>query len=66
MPAILKSKKFQAAVVGVIATVLVHTVPALQSVNVTEVLAPIVAYILGQGIADHGKEAEVIKKNGNG
>lgn len=54
---ILKSKKFQAALVGVIAVVLVEFVPGLQETDLVAVLSPIIAYIIGQGLADFGKEA---------
>jgi len=59
---ILKSKKFQALIVGVIVLVLMELIPALDEAHTTEVVALIVAYIIGQGIADHGKEAELVRK----
>lgn len=62
MPDIFKSKKFQAAVVGVLVVVLREYIPGLEGIDVTAVLAPIVAYILGQGVADLGKEAAKIKQ----
>jgi hypothetical protein len=56
-----KSKKFQAALVGVFVTVLVFVVPGIPEEALTAVLTPIIAYILGQGLADLGKEAAKIK-----
>ncbi len=58
MPDILLSKKFQAALVGVAAVVLAEFVPGLQEAELVAVLTPIVAYIIGQGLADLGKEAQ--------
>ncbi len=59
---ILKSKKFQATIVGLIVVLMVELIPALDEVSLTAVVTPIVAYIVGQGIADHGKEAELVRK----
>lgn len=61
---ILKSKKFQAALIGLIVIVAKEFVPALDEVSITEMLMTLVAYIIGQGIADHGKEKAKIEKNG--
>ena len=56
MPIILTSKKFQAAIVAAICGVLVELVPALADVPLEAVLAPFIAYILAQGLADFSKE----------
>lgn len=58
---LLKSKKFQAALVGLIVVILLHTFPQLPEEAISEVVALIVAYIFGQGVADFGKEAAKIK-----
>ena len=57
MPPILSSKKFQALIVGFIVLALVSLVPTLQPLeaHLTEIVTIIVAYILGQGLADIGK-----------
>lgn len=58
---ILKSKKFQAMIIGLALSVICHYL----GLEVNEILAvdsPILAFILGQGIADHGKETELIKQ----
>lgn len=59
---IVKSKKFQAAVVGMIGSILVIYVPALRDVPLEAVLGPIVAYIIGQGLADFGKERAKVEQ----
>lgn len=61
MPEILLSKKFQAALLAILLVILgegfgVH----LEQDTLMALMAPVVAYILGQGIADHGKEAEKV------
>lgn len=56
MPDLLQSKKFQAALIGLIVVIAQHFVPGLQEVDLYALLAPFVAYIIGQGLADFGKE----------
>lgn len=60
---ILSSKKFQALLIGMAATALVTYVPALEPMkeNLNELLALVVAYIVGQGVADLGKERAKIE-----
>jgi uncharacterized protein involved in cysteine biosynthesis len=53
---IFKSKKFQAALVGLVVVIAEHFVPGLADLPVQDVLMLIAAYILGQGLADFGKE----------
>lgn len=60
---LLSSKKFKALVVGVILTIAndkLHL--GLSEDTVQEAVAMLVAYMLGQGIADHGKEAAKVKE----
>jgi hypothetical protein len=54
----LNSKKFRASVIGVIVAVLIGVVPPLEPLqeHLTEILGVIAAYVLGQGLADFGKE----------
>lgn len=54
---LLRSKKFQAALIGILVVILQHFIPALQDIDIAAVLAPILAYIIGQGLADFGKAA---------
>lgn len=61
---ILKSKKFQAAVVGVIVAFAGKAGLNLDDTSLLTVLSPILAYIAGQGLADIGKEKAKIE-NGN-
>jgi divalent metal cation (Fe/Co/Zn/Cd) transporter len=58
-----KSKKFLVALGGVIAVVLSHFFGIAQE-TVMEIVALLVAFIIGQGAADVGKEAAKIKNNG--
>lgn len=57
---IFTSKKFWAMAIGLIVTVLISVIPALEPMqdNLAEIIGVIVAYILGQGLADFGKEAK--------
>lgn len=55
----LGSKKFQAMVAGVIVSFLVVLVPQLEPMeeHLDKIIATVVSYIVGQGLADFGKEA---------
>ena len=53
----LQSKKFLAAVAGVLVGIAGRIGLELETESLMAVLSPIVAYIFGQGIADAGKEA---------
>ena len=53
---LLKSKKFQAAVLGLVVAIGGHYGLDLNSDTLLAVLSPILAYIAGQGLADFGKE----------
>jgi hypothetical protein len=53
---IFKSKKFQAALVGLVVVAAEHFVPGLADLPVQDMLMVLVAYIVGQGLADFGKE----------
>lgn len=55
---ILKSKKFQASIVGIIVVILSAFIPELDETEVTKIVALIVSYVIGQGLADFGKEAK--------
>lgn len=52
------SKKFIAMLAGIIVVVLGNNGIVIPEAAVMDVLTPIVAYIVGQGIADNGKERE--------
>jgi hypothetical protein len=55
---LLYSKKFQMAVIGIIVTVITSFIPEIDKVELTAIVTLIVANILGQGLADFGKEAK--------
>ena len=59
----LKSKKFIAAVVGVAIGLIAKLGIELDTEAVLAVISPILAYILGQGLADQGKSRaqEIVK-----
>jgi len=55
-----KSKKFWMSVAGALAVVLASTLGVPEETTMS-VAGIIIAYLLGQGIADHGKEKELIR-----
>ena len=57
--ALFKSKKFIMAVVGVFAMIIANYLPISEE-QVLGIAGIIVSYIVGQGIADNGKEAAKI------
>lgn len=57
MTDIFKSKKFQAALTGIIVVIVTQFVPGLPEEATTQVVGLIIAYIIGQGLADLGKNA---------
>ena len=59
---LLKSKKFQVAVAGVIVAALGKLGLDMDEETILLVLSPIIAYILGQGVADIGKEQAKIEE----
>ncbi len=58
---LLTSKKFQMTVVGIVVIFVGHMIPEINKAALTEVVAVIVAYLIGQGLADFGKEKELTK-----
>lgn len=52
---LLRSKKFQAALIALVVSAILYFVPAMPEASITEVLAILVAFIFGQGMADFGK-----------
>ncbi len=61
---IVYSKKFQAAMIRLVVAVAKHFIPQLDETSTLELLAPILAYILGQGLADSLPGKEKIKMEG--
>lgn len=57
---LLTSKKFVASVVGVIAWLVGKIGWDIDPAELTAMISPIIAYILGQGMADFGKEADKV------
>ena len=62
IPAILQSKKGQALIIGLIALVC-QNVLGLSENMTKEIVAMVASYLIGQGIADHGKEAAKVEAN---
>lgn len=60
--AILKSKKFQAAIVGLIVALTGKVGLDLDEASLLAILSPILAYIAGQSAADIGKEKAKIER----
>lgn len=58
---LLKSKKFQTAVISVIVMVAAKAGLDLDTENLLAIASPLIAYILGQGVADFGKERAKIE-----
>jgi uncharacterized membrane protein SirB2 len=55
---LIKSKKFQMAIVGIVVVIITSFIPEIDEKSLTEIVALIIAYIVGQGLADFGKEAK--------
>lgn len=69
LPELLKSKKFQAALVALVVVIIHGLVPSLKEVDLYALLTPIVAYIIGQGLADFQKHRHpdtTVNVNGGG
>ena len=65
VPDFLKSKKAWAAIIGTIGGVLaLFGIDGLSETQLAAALSPLVAYIIGQGIADTGKEKAKIEQQG--
>jgi hypothetical protein len=52
---LLKSKKFQAALVALVVSAVLYFIPVMPEMAITEVLLISIAFIIGQGLADFGK-----------
>lgn len=61
---LLSSKKAVATMVGVLLTIVAKTGLVLPEDSVTEIVQVIMAYVIGQGIADHGKEKVIAEMRG--
>ncbi len=57
MAGLFQSKKFWMAIVGVVSVVLSHFL-GIDEATTTKVAGVFVAYLLGQGMADFGKESK--------
>lgn len=62
---IIKSKKFQAALVGMALLLLEQVVPGISALPVNEAVALLAVYIIGQGLADFGKERAKVEAKQN-
>lgn len=58
--ALLSSKKFVAAMIAALVWLGGKVGLHVDTETLAGIVGPIVAYVLGQGIADHGKEAALI------
>ena len=54
---LLKSKKFQMAVAGVVVVIVAQFIPEIDEAELTKIVALMIAYIGAQGLADFSKEA---------
>ena len=61
---LLKSKKALTAIAGVIIAIAAKAGLDMSTDELMPILSPLMAYIVGQGIADHGKERAKIEKQG--
>lgn len=59
---LLKSKKFQASIAGIIAVIITAFIPEIGEAEVTKIVALIISYVIGQGLADFGKESGIAKR----
>lgn len=59
---LLRSKKFQTSLVGVLVALLAHLGFDLDGTALLTVISPIIASIAGQGVADIGKEKAKVEK----
>ena len=55
---------WRSALIGIVAITLEFFVPFLAEFPIREFLATLMIYIIGQGIADHGKEREIARQAG--
>ena len=62
---IIKSKKFQAALVGMALLLLEQVVPGISTLPVNEAVVLLAVYIIGQGLADFGKERAKVEATQN-
>jgi hypothetical protein len=58
---ILQSKKFQAAIVGLIVAILGKAGFDVDDSTIMAIISPILAYIGGQAVADIGKEKAIVE-----
>ena len=55
---LLKSKKFQVAIAGIVAIIDTNYFPNIDQAELAGIVVIILGYLLGQGMADFGKEAK--------
>ena len=58
---ILSSRKALAMIVGVVASLVAKIGWDISSEELLTLVSPVIAYILAQGVADHGKEAKKVE-----
>lgn len=58
---LLGSKKFIVLLAGVLLLVAKTIAPGLEDMSTAELISLIASYLVGQGIADHGKERALVQ-----
>ena len=58
----LKSRKLLMTIITVVLLVIKQTIPAMEDLDTTEIMAVIGAYLLSQGVADFGKERAKVER----
>lgn len=69
LPELLRSKKFQVALVAFVVVIIHGLIPASEKIDLYALLLPLVAYIFGQGLADFQKYRQpdtTVNVNGGG
>lgn len=61
MTELFKSKKFIVSLIGLIVVIAGHFGLELDEVSLVTIVSPIIAYIIGQGMSDLGKEKAKIE-----
>ena len=60
---LLKSKKFQVLIIGLVVTVGGKLGFDLDTETITAIVGLVASYIVGQGVADHGKEKAKVENS---
>ncbi len=55
---LLKSKKFQMALAGIVVVIVTSFIPEIDEGELTKIVAIVLGYLFSQGLADFGKEGK--------